>query len=230
MTTATESIRIVAAGESGVIAYLGDTPSPALTRKFLAICDFLEASEAPVFELLPGYTSLTVLFDADNFSHEDITRLIREAATTVSESDHSGREVSLPVYYAAEVAPDLEAIAAAKGLSVDAIIELHASQTYFAYANGFAPGFCYLGEIDSKLSLPRMQTPRKEVPKGSVAIADRQTAVYPRASPGGWNIIGRCPTPLFDLEASPPNLINVGDQVTFKPVSRQEFLALGGEI
>ena len=113
-------------------------------------------------------------------------------------------------------------------VSVDELIDLHTGTTYHAYANGFAPGFCYLGEIPEKIATPRLATPRRQVPAGSVAIADRQTAIYPIASPGGWNLLGRCPTPLFDRRSAPPATINVGDRVRFKAIEREEYLALGG--
>ena len=142
----------------------------------------------------------------------------------------AGRAVELPVWYAEESGQDLTVVAEHSGLSVQAVIELHSGNQYTAFATGFSPGFCYLGNISEQLDMPRLQTPRRAVPAGSVAIADRQTAVYPAVSPGGWHLLGRCPLPLFDLEQSPPGLIAVGDQVSFKPITRDEFLSLGGTL
>ena len=107
---------------------------------------------------------------------------------------------------------------------------MHCSQVYNAYATGFAPGFCYLGDTPEPLAVPRLATPRRAVPAGSVALADRQTAVYPSASPGGWRLIGRCPLELFNLSKSPPALIAVGDRVSFKPIDKDRFVELGGQV
>ena len=93
---------------------------------------------------------------------------------------------------------------------------------------GFAPGFAYLGEIDSRIAAPRLSTPRSNVPSGAVAIADRQTAIYPAQSPGGWNLIGLCPSLMFDPNQTPSTLVEVGDRVSFKAIDRHEFIQLGG--
>jgi len=138
--------------------------------------------------------------------------------------------VELPVYYSDESGPDLSVIAQRAQLTVEQVIELHQAQEYRVYAIGFAPGFAYLGEVDQRISAPRLSTPRMKVPKGAVAIADRQTAVYPSVSPGGWNIIGLCPIDMFAATVSPTMPVNVGDKVKFKAISKDEFLSLGGEL
>jgi KipI family sensor histidine kinase inhibitor len=114
-------------------------------------------------------------------------------------------------------------------LSIEQAIDLHCGGEYRVYAIGFAPGFAYLGQVDKRLATPRRATPRARVPRGSVAIADRQTAVYPAQSPGGWNLIARCPVHMFDPQARPPMPVAVGDTVRFEPVSRERFIALGGD-
>ena len=98
------------------------------------------------------------------------------------------------------------------------------------YAVGFAPGFAYLGEVDERIAASRLATPRQQVPRGSVAIADRQTAVYPAQSPGGWNLIGVCPQRMFDPNLIPSMPVQVGDRVRFDAIDKQTFLALGGEL
>jgi KipI family sensor histidine kinase inhibitor len=138
--------------------------------------------------------------------------------------------VELPVYYSLESGPDLAVIAKQSQLTIDQIIEIHQAQEYRVYAIGFAPGFAYLGEVDERIAMPRLSTPRLAVPKGAVAIADKQTAVYPNISPGGWNIIGLCPIDMFDASATPIMPVNVGDKVKFKAISKEEYLTLGGEL
>ena len=138
--------------------------------------------------------------------------------------------ITLPTLYHPAVAADLVNLADQKQLSVDEVVDLHSQRIYFAYANGFSPGFSYLGDVDHRIAIERLSTPRRRVPGGSVAIADHQTAVYPKASPGGWHIIGRCPTPLFDPQQTPPTLISVGQRVKFQPIDSDEFQRLGGDL
>ena len=115
-------------------------------------------------------------------------------------------------------------------LSVEQTIDLHCATEYRVYAIGFAPGFAYLGEIDERLAAPRLATPRLKVPTGAVAIADRQTAVYPAPSPGGWNLIGLCPTPMFNPQQVPHMPVNVGDRVQFYPIDQAQYVTLGGQL
>ena len=116
------------------------------------------------------------------------------------------------------------------GLTVEQVIAIHQSVEYRVYAIGFAPGFAYLGEVDERIASSRLATPRQKVPKGAVAIADRQTAVYPAISPGGWNLIGLCPTLMFDPSKEPSMPVKTGDRVVFEAISREEFIDLGGQL
>ena len=142
----------------------------------------------------------------------------------------SGDLLTLPVYYDLESGPDLEIIAELGNISIDEVITIHQQQEYRVYAIGFAPGFAYLGEVDERIAAPRLATPRQKVPRGAVAIADRQTAVYPAVSPGGWNLIGLCPTRMFDPDKQPSMPVKVGDRIKFSAITRDEFLAQGGEL
>ena len=180
---------------------------------------------------MPSYASILVIYDPLKTDHLDVGRRLRTALACLPPgADLEGRSVTLPVYYSAETGADLEALAARAGISIEEVISIHSGAEYRVYAIGFAPGFAYLGQVDERIAAPRLATPRLKVPRGAVAIADRQTAVYPAVSPGGWNLIGRCPTRMFDPSATPPMPVAVGDRVRFEPVSRARFLALGGEL
>jgi KipI family sensor histidine kinase inhibitor len=163
--------------------------------------------------------------------HLQVAHRVREVlARLEAGATESGRTVVLPVYYAPESGEDLENLAAGAGLSTEEVIAIHSDTEYRVYAIGFAPGFAYLGQVDERIAAPRLATPRQRVPRGAVAIADRQTAVYPAVSPGGWNLIGRCPLRMFDPDAQPSMPVTVGDRVRFEPVSRARFLELGGSL
>ncbi len=138
-------------------------------------------------------------------------------------------DITLPVYYSEETALDLVRYQN-KGIALKQLIELHAASVYTVSAIGFAPGFPFLSDVVEPLRLPRLTTPRLSVPAGSVAIADSKTAIYPSDSPAGWNVIGRCPITLFDPNHIPICALSVGDRVSFKPISRDDFIDLGGRL
>jgi KipI family sensor histidine kinase inhibitor len=184
-----------------------------------------------VIDLVPSYASLLVIYNIDQCDHYEARRQLREALKDIDATESVGGElVTLPVYYSLESGPDLELIAERGKLSVDKVIEIHLEGEYRVYAIGFAPGFAFLGEVDERIATPRLSTPRQKVPRGSVAIADRQTAVYPAQSPGGWNLIGLCPTRMFDPDKMPPMPVQVGDRIRFEAIERDEYLTLGGNL
>jgi inhibitor of KinA len=127
------------------------------------------------------------------------------------------------VCYDAALGPDLEDVAAFAACSIDEVVELHAKRTYRVYMVGFIPGFAYLAEVDPRIARPRRTAPRTAVPAGSVAIAGGQTGIYPKVTPGGWNIIGRTPLRPYDPDREDPFLFRVGDEVRFSPITREAF-------
>ena len=212
--------------------YLGQEASPAVAARVQAAAAAIEnALGDHLVDMVPSYASILILYDPLATDHLAVSHRVRQAVAQLQEVDSSlGRQVVLPVYYALEAGADLETLAQRSGLSPEQVIELHAGIEYRVYAIGFAPGFAYLGQVDERIAAPRLATPRLKVPRGAVAIADRQTAVYPAVSPGGWNLIGRCPTRMFDPSATPCMPVSVGDRVQFEPIDRSRYLALGGEL
>lgn len=142
------------------------------------------------------------------------------------DAEDVGREVEVPVCYDDEFALDLKEIAEKTRLPREEIIHRHAAGDYRVLMVGFAPGHPYIGGLDAKLAVPRRAAPRALVPAGSVAIANRQTVVYPYAIAGGWNIIGRTPLAAFDATRAEPSLFAPGDRVRFRVVGRRQFDAL----
>jgi KipI family sensor histidine kinase inhibitor len=125
--------------------------------------------------------------------------------------------LEVPVHYGGADGPDLDAVAELTGMSRSGVVELHASTTYRVLFLGFAPGFGYLGPLPAGLILPRHASPRVRVPAGSVAIARQQTAIYPGESPGGWHLLGRTSTAMWDPRRSRPALLEPGMVVRFVP-------------
>jgi allophanate hydrolase subunit 1 len=153
------------------------------------------------------------------------------AGTGAGERWIAGRTIEIPVQYGGEYGPDLAECAARAGMDESAFAAAHASCAYSVAMIGFMPGFPYLAGMDESLAQPRKAQPRPHVPAGSVGIAGMQTGIYPFASPGGWQIIGRTSMRLFDPEAEQPAVLRAGDQVRFVPVQEldAETVRKGGD-
>lgn len=221
------------AGDNAVILYLGDGASTAVAARVQAAAAAAKrVLGADLVDLVPSYASLLVIYDPLLTDHMSVIQRLHSIRADVdaASAGSAERHIVLPVYYSAESGADLERLAQQCELSVEEVIALHSETEYRVYAIGFAPGFAYLGEVDARIAAPRLATPRAKVPRGAVAIADRQTAVYPSVSPGGWNLIGNCPQRMFDPDANPSMPVAVGDRVRFEPISRGRFLELGGEL
>ncbi|MCL6522252.1 MAG: 5-oxoprolinase subunit PxpB [Firmicutes bacterium] len=207
-------------------------PSPATARLLAAWARALEPPPAGVEAVLRGYATLYLELDPRQASEAELfrrlDRLLAEAGAA-GDGGQAPRFVELPVLYGGEAGPDLEAVARETGRTPEEVVRLHSSRTYHALALGFSPGFAYLGELPAELEVDRLPRPRERVPAGSVAIAGRQTAVYPSATPGGWRLIGRCPLPLLLPGEEPPVRIRLGDRVRFRPVDAGEFRRLEAE-
>jgi KipI family sensor histidine kinase inhibitor len=226
------SYRIAIAGENAFMVYLGQRPSEQESAQVQAAVASIDVELADLLvDLVPSYASILVIYDVFKANHRIVLDRLKSALQNLSTIEPAaGNIVSLPVYYDCEVGPDLEPLASQANLSIEQLIELHQSTVYRVYAIGFAPGFAYLGDVDKRIACPRLATPRLQVPRGAVGIADRQTAVYPAQSPGGWNLIGRCPQRMFDANADPSMPVRVGDRVQFEAISRKRYLQLGGEL
>ena len=219
------------AGENALIVYFGTKPNAQIAAQVSQTAEHLRQSMGDLLiDLVPSYASLLVIYNPLQTDHYSVRAQIRSATQNLLQSSEQqqGNLVSLPAYYSLESGPDLQRLADNASLSVEQVIEIHQQTEYRVYAIGFAPGFAYLGEVDERIAAPRLATPRQKVPRGAVAIADRQTEVYPAQSPGGWNLIGLCPEPMFDPSASPSMPVQVGDRVRFSAIDREQYLALGG--
>lgn len=175
-------------------------------------------------QVITAYNSLLVVYPftiEDFYSEKKWILKVLEAANV--QKTVMGKRILLPVCYDPAVAPDLELVSKHKKLDKEEIISIHTATQYRVYMIGFLPGFPYLGGLDKRLEIPRKEEPRKKVAAGSVGIAGNQTGIYPRESPGGWQIIGRCPIPLFDPLANPPCPISPGDIIEFREINLYQF-------
>jgi KipI family sensor histidine kinase inhibitor len=237
-TLINDGIRLEIAGENSLMLYFSDKGqessviTPCISRNVQQADQLIrEHFKTEIVDLISSYASILVVFNLLEIDHHnlrnELKRLLKQCNST---SNKQGRLVELPAYYSLESGMDLPRIAKHAELTVEQVITLHQAQEYRVYAIGFAPGFAYLGEVDDRIAMPRLTTPRLRVPKGAIAIADRQTAVYPAQSPGGWNLIGLCPIDMFNAQVEPTMPVEVGDRVKFVAIDKQQYLELGGNL
>lgn len=188
----------------------------------------------PGFETtIPAYATLTVVYDpllvaASGLLGETCFEKISNYLTALNHQPKSKIEtkanlITIPVCYGGDYGPDLQELADLRQMDIDEVISIHSQAIYKVYMIGFMPGFAYLGGMDERLATPRKSTPRKSVPAGSVGIAGGQTGIYPLQSPGGWQLIGKTPLKLFNVNRAQPSLLKAGDEVQFRKVSVSEF-------
>ena len=206
------------ASDRTLLLTFGAAISPEIHRQVLRMTHRLAAAPG-VLNLHPGYA--TVLVDFDPLETEAAVLEARVRGLARAEEDEplpAPRRVEIPVRYGGADGPDLEDVARLHGISPDEVVSIHSSADYLVYFLGFSPGFPYLGGMPEAIATPRLESPRRLVPAGSVAIGGSQTGVYPVASPGGWRLIGRTPLELFRADRCPPTLLEMGDHVRFVPL------------
>jgi len=220
-------------GDSAVVATLGAAIDPSTLASVLGLAGALAAAKgAGIVDIVPAYATVTVFYDPLQFddaageAYESVCRFVASCAAAGTAAPAApAREVEIPVCYGGELGPDLGVVADRGGLAPEQAAALHAGADYLVHAIGFTPGFPFLGGLPERLRTPRRETPRTRVPAGSVGIGGAQTGVYPVASPGGWQLIGRTPLALFRPAANPPALLRPGDRVRFRPITPSEFAA-----
>ncbi|MCE4553545.1 5-oxoprolinase subunit PxpB [Roseateles cellulosilyticus] len=168
-----------------------------------------------MLELTPGMNNLLVGFDPLRTDPAQLADAVLDLWAKPLRRRTAGRLVDIPVRYGGADGPDLEFVASHCGLAPEEVVSRHTAAEYVVYFLGFQPGFAYLGGLDGSLHTPRRDEPRVAVPAGSVGIGGVQTGIYPLATPGGWQLIGRTALPLFDPAAEPPTLLAPGDRVRF---------------
>ena len=219
------------ASVDSLVIYFGNEISEEIATKVQkAYLSLKSLNIEGIIEIIPSYTTIYVLFDIFKYDYYSFVEILKNSIDLNYEDNRTKSIINIDVYYGDEVALDLQEMSSKTNLAIEKIIEIHSSKLYDVYAIGFAPGFAFLASVDKQIAMPRLSSPRKSVPKGSVAIADTQTAVYPQQSPGGWNIIGRTAMELFDKNLEKLSPLSVGYKVKFNPISKEVFLSQGGII
>ena len=217
------------AGDQALVVELGDSVSPEINRRIRGLMLEIENTMVPgVIDLVPSYRSLLVYYDPKVIPVKELKARLEGIEESLDEGALGDSHIiHIPTLYGGQYGPDLEFVAEHAGLSTAEVVRIHSGTDYLVYTVGFSPGFPYLGGLSDRLCTPRLDTPRTEIPGGSVGIGDSQTGVYPVASPGGWRLIGRTPLSVFDPNGEPPSLFCAGDYARFVPIgSEEEYLEI----
>ena len=221
-------MRIEPLGDCALVVRVVDEfhPDTSLPAVLLALRQLEREAIPGVIEMAPAYSTIGVFFDPAQTAFEALQTKIESVLQNPEPAEPraaTGKTIEVPVCYEDEFAPDLREVAWHARLSAHQVIQRHTDAQYRVTCVGFTPGFPYLSGLPPELATPRRDSPRKEIPAGSVAIGGTQAGIYPRKSPGGWNIIGRTPLSLFEVTREPPSLFQAGDRVRFRRISREEF-------
>jgi len=225
--------KIFPLGDSALTIDFGNVINEEINKKVISLFNYLQQHPLNgMIEAIPAYSSLTIFYNVflvkqknsdDTTAYEFMKSNAEEFLLKNIEVDAGASNIiRIPVCYDDEFGIDLKWMSDQKNISTEEIIQIHCSKNYRVYMLGFLPGFAYMGEVDEKIVVPRKPQPQKIV-AGSVGIAGRQTGIYPMNSPGGWQIIGRTPLKLFDVNRSGVCLLKAGDEVEYYSITKDEF-------
>ncbi len=206
----------------------GDTISPRIHERVRTMILALDQNPMDgVVEYMQTYRAVVVYYEPLITTFERLKSTLIELSANLQEIEIAPPDlIELPVCYGGEFGPDLDFVATSHGLSQEEVIRLHSDPEYLVYMIGFTPGYPFLGGLPEALHTPRLDTPRKKVPAGSVGIANSQTGIYPIESPGGWQLIGQVPIKLFDPKKNDPFLLSAGNIIKFRSIDEQEYMTI----
>ena len=220
-------------GDCGILCDFGDEVNQKINVNVTKLFHFIkeEVSKGNLKGILnytPSYNKLIINFDLETTSSSKIVAFLKSIDFSKLNFSQNKKKWTIPICYDFEM--DLENISKILKIDRDEIIKIHLNTEFFIYMLGFIPGHPFMGDLNSKLFLNRLKTPRVKIPPGSVGIVEKFCNIYPYESPGGWNIIGRTPLKLFDKQnETNPCLLSPGDSVQFKLISKKEFKKLANE-
>lgn len=228
-------IRFFQISENAISLEFGDDINEETLGRISGLNECIKQNPfAGLLSTIPAYTTLTLYFNPVGLMNEPnlkgsttldkISGYIKSINVETKNDQQTNHQIiQIPVCYDPTFGFDLQELSSFYQLKKEEIVEIHSNSVYTVYMTGFVPGFPYLGGLSEKLTAPRKQNPRPAIPPGSVGIAGQQTGIYPLETPGGWQIIGRTPLKLFDVNRQQPSLLKAGDKLKFEPISLKEF-------
>ena len=220
-------------GDCGIVCDFGNEVNRNININVIKLFhhvkkEVLKGNLNGILNYTPSYNKLIINFDLEKINSSKIVDFLHSVDFSKLKLSQNSNKWTIPICYDFEM--DLGKISKTLKMDKDEIINIHLNTDFFVYMVGFIPGHPFMGDLDSKLFLDRLKTPRIKIPPGSVGIVEKFCNIYPYESPGGWNIIGRTPIKLFNKsDESNPSLLSPGDSVKFKSVSKKEFEKLNNE-
>ncbi len=217
--------RIRPAGDRALIIEFGTDINPEINLRVQEFSHRAGARNIPgIAEIIPSYCSALVYYDPFLLSFSETAAWAGELlGSGPLQNQRSAPLKEVPVLYGGEYGADLSFVARHNQTSEEEVIRLHTGKDYLVYVVGFSPGFAAMGIVPPQIQAPRLASPRTKVPAGSVGIGGLQTGIYAVESPGGWQLIGRTPLRLFNLEKNPPSFFQAGDYARFISIDEKEF-------
>lgn len=219
-------------GDQAILCEFGREIAEGTNDKVHALSECIKRKKIHgVTEVLPTYGSLLVFYNASVISYARLKKAIgRYRVSKAAKALQVKKTLLVPCLYGKEYGPDLEQMSAELALEQSEIMDIHQSADYKIYMLGFLPGFVYLGGLDKRIHMPRLDVPRTKIPAGSVGIGGNQTGVYPMESPGGWRLIGRTPLDFYNPDTDPPVLCHAGEYIRFVSITEKEYVAIRRDI
>jgi inhibitor of KinA len=219
-------------GDHGITITYGTTIDRTTNESVLSLFNYFHKQNFHfIKDIIPAYASLSIIYDLLKVKEVSCDSPYTYMRSVIEQAMIEKRPIEtetfqtlhIPICYDVSFGTDLVSMSQQTDLSIEEIVEIHVSKTYRVYMIGFLPGFAYMGDVSELIATPRKNVPAPNISAGSVGIADSQTGIYPFNSPGGWNIIGRTPEPLFYPDLENPCLFKPGDNVQFIPITLDEF-------
>ncbi|RQD72241.1 MAG: 5-oxoprolinase subunit PxpB [Tindallia sp. MSAO_Bac2] len=227
-----ESTRYLVAGDRALVMEFGNEISTTINEKIRAMSIAIDQKNvAGISEIVPTYRSLMIHYDPLVITFNNLKEQMMELEKELKNIELPAPDVMIiPVLYGGEYGPDMTTVMEHNSLTEEDVIKIHTSRDCLIYMLGFTPGFPYLGGMDERIATPRLETPRTKIKGGSVGIAGKQTGIYSIDSPGGWQLIGWTPVPLYDPELENPFLLKAGNYVRFEAITEEEYQEIKPQI
>lgn len=223
-----EKTKYLMAGDRALVMEFGNAISEEINNKIRSMTAAIEAQNIKeIVEFVPTYRSLMIHYNPLKISYNQLKNTLEEVEKRLGSIELPLPQViEIPTLYGGDYGPDIENVAKHNQLTVEEVIKIHTSKEYLIYMLGFTPGFPYLGGMEERIATPRLESPRTKIAGGSVGIAGGQTGIYPIDSPGGWQLIGRTPVPLYDPQRETPILLKAGNYIVFKAIGEEEYMEI----
>ena len=229
---AMDAVKLKVSGDRAILVEFENRIAPEINRQVRSFCVALEERGIEgITEIVPAYCAVTVHYRPEKILYDVLAKELKEILDHLDNMEIPPATVwEIPVCYGGELGPDLAFVAEHNNLTPEDVVRIHTEPEYLVYMLGFTPGFPYLGGMSAEIAAPRLSAPRVKIPAGSVGIAGQQTGVYPIASPGGWQLIGRTPVKFYDVTREEPVLVKAGDYIKFTAVDEASYQKIAEQV